>query len=380
MGSRRRGVIDGAWRRALLLLVLVAAAVPAAAQAPGPPAVGVTAVAREDVTPRRRFSGRAEAIDRVELVARVSGFLADRRFDEGDTVTTGELLFVIEKAPYQAVLAQRQADLASAEAQVQYAAAQLQRGEELLEGENIPAAEVDQRRAALEVAKAKVLEAEAAIQSADLDLGYTDVTAPITGRIGRAAYSVGAYVGPASGALATIVSEDPIYVTFPVSQTVLTRLHQEASDHDGTPRVVVRAELPTGDLYARPGEVDFAEVEVDAGTDTLTIRARFANPEGLLVPGQFLNVVVERGAPVQALVIPQAALLVDQAGPYVLVVGDGDEVEQRRVRLGQGTGNGATAVVEDGLREGERIIVDGIQKVRPGQVVHPTPAAKLEPS
>jgi membrane fusion protein (multidrug efflux system) len=376
MGRRRRGLIRGAWRLALLLL----AAAPAVAQTPQPPAVGVTRVAPEDVTPQRRFSGRAEAIDRVDLVARVSGFLAERRFEQGQSVGEGDLLFVIEKAPYEAVLAQRRAELASAEAQVKYATAQLERGEELLRGQNIPAAEVDQRRAALEIAQAKVLEAKAAIQSAELDLGYTDIRAPFAGRIGRAAYSTGAYVGPGSGALATIVSQDPIYATFPVSQRVLTRLREDAPSGDGAPRTVVRAELPTGDLYSRPGEVDFAEVEVAEGTDTLTIRARFPNPDGLLVSGEFLNIVVERGDPVRSLVIPAAALLVDQAGPYVLVVGEGDAVEQRRVRLGRELADGMKVAVEDGLREGERVIVDGIQKVRPGQVVAPAPVAAPEPS
>ena len=370
--SRRR---PGAVPAFLAALLIALAAPPARAQDrdAAPPAVGVTTVAVRDITPTARFVGRAEAIDRVELVARVTGFLEERHFEQGGQVDEGELLMVLEKGPYEARLAQRRAELASAQAEVENAAAQLARGEELLAGDNIPAAEVDERRARLLMAEAKVLEAEAAIQSAELNLGYTDIHAPVAGRIGRSAYSVGAFVGPESGPLATVVSQDPIYVSFPVSQAVLTRARQQAIERGGDQTIVVLAELPTGERYEHPGVPDFAEVEVDAATDTLTIRATFPNPDGLLVPGQFLNVVLEIGDPVEALVVPSAALLVDQAGTYVLVVGDDDIVEQRRVTLAR-RGDGADAVVEQGLSEGERVVVEGIQKVRPGQQVVATPA------
>ncbi len=322
-----------------------------------------------------RFVGRAEAVDRVELRARVTGFLAERRFEEGQRVAAGDLLFVIEKAPYEAVVAQRRAELASAEAEVENAAAQLARGEQLLAGNNIPRAEVDERRARLLIAQAKVLEAQAALEAAELDLGYTDITAPIAGRIGRYAYSIGAFVGPDSGALATIVRQEPIYVGFPVSQATLTEVRQEAIARGDERALEVRAELPTGEPYAEPGTIAFTDVEVDPGTDTVVVRATFPNPQGLLVPGQFLNVVIEQGEPLQALVIPAAALVIDQAGPSVLVVGENDEVEQRRVTLGDGA-EGARAVIADGLVAGERVIVEGVQKVRPGQAVSPSPVAE----
>lgn len=356
-----------------LLVALVTASV-ASAQTPPAPAVGVIQVQMQDVTPSDRFVGRAEAIDRVELRARVQGFLDERLFQEGGRVSEGDLLFVIEKAPYEAILAQRQAELSSAEAEVENAATQLARGELLLQDNNIPAAEVDERRARLLIAQAAVLEARAAIQSAELDLGYTDITAPISGRIGRSVYSVGALVGPDSGTLATIVSDDPIHVVFPVSQAVLTRHRQAAIDTGAEPEIVFHVELPTGERYGETGSLAFAEVEVDAGTDTLSIRARFANPDRLLTPGQFLTVIIEESDPREAIVIPAAALLVDQAGPYVLVVGAGETVEQRRVTLGEGE-DGTAAIVADGLEVGERVIVDGIQKVRPGQEVTASPVA-----
>jgi membrane fusion protein, multidrug efflux system len=374
MRSTHASFLRDAVLAAVLCLVVLG---PSVAQEPPRPAVGVAPVVLQDMTPKARFTGRAEAVDRVELRARVQGFLQERRFEEGQPVDRGALLFVIEKAPYEAILAQRQAELASAKAEVETAALQLERGEQLLRGNNIPAAEVDERRARLLVAQAKQLEAEAAIQSAEIDLGYTDIAAPISGRIGRAAYSVGAFVGPESGALAAIVSQDPIYVTFPVSQALITRSRQDAIARGEPLDLVARAQLPTGDLYAHPGMLAFAEVEVAADTDTLTLRSTFPNPEGLLVPGQFLNVVLEVGDPVQALVVPTSALLADQAGVYVLVVSDDQVVQQRRVQLG--SSEGASTVITDGLMEGETIVVEGIQKVRPGQAVAAAPAASVQP-
>ncbi len=356
-------------------LVLVS---PAAAQAP-PPTVGVAAVDHADVTPRSRFVGRAEAIDRVELRARVTGFLEQRLFEQGDRVGAGDLLFVIEPEPYRARLAQREAELASARAEVANARAQLDRGLQLLERGNIPEAEVDERRARLLVAEGKMQEADAAVEVAELDLTYTHVTAPIDGRIGRYAYSIGAFVGPQSGALATIVQQDPIYVTFPVSQRIITEARQEAIRTGGPTDLVVRAELPTGELYAETGALSFTDVEVQRGTDTLTVRATFANPDGLLTPGQFLDVVIEAGEPQQALVVPSSALLIEQSGTHVLVVGDDDVVERRRVALGEAI-DGGDVVVTDGLEPGERIIVEGIQKVRPGQAVRTAPASEAAPT
>ncbi|TVQ38892.1 MAG: efflux RND transporter periplasmic adaptor subunit [Geminicoccaceae bacterium] len=363
----------------LLFVTGLLLATPTAADAP-PPAVGVAAVTLENITPSARYTGRAEAVDRVELRARVQGFLEQRLFEEGREVKAGDLLFVIEKGPYEAILAQREAQVKVAEGDVETAAAQLARGEQLLRGNNIPAAEVDERRARLLVDQAQVLAAQAAVRAAELDLAYTEIRAPIAGRIGRSAFSVGALVGPDSGPLATIVSQDPVFVTFPVSQATLTRMRQEAIAQGAPDEVVVRATLPTGDVYAHPGTVAFAEVEVQPGTDTLSIRANFPNPDRLLTPGQFLGVVVELGEPTPALTIPTAAVLIDQAGPYVLVVGDGDVVEQRRVTFGRGAEDGTRSVIAGGLLEGERVIVEGIQKVRPGQRVTAAPVSRASAS
>jgi len=342
----------------------------AAAAAAPPPAVTVISLQPTEVTPGFGFNGRVVAIDQVQLRARVTGFLEQRLFEEGADVQAGDLLFVIEKAPYQAVVEQRRAELASAEANRANTAVQLQRGEELVRNNNIPKAEVDQRRAADQMAAASILEAQAALKQAEINLGYTEIHAPIAGRIGRADLSVGNLVGPDSGVLATIVSQDPIYVTFPVTQRQLLAHRGERGDP------VVRVTLPDGTRYQHPGKLNFLDVQVDPGTDTVTVRAELPNPERILVDGQFVGVRVERGEPARVLAVPQAALQLDQAGPYVLVVGGDDKVEARRVRLGDPEGE--RVVVESGLKEGERIIVEGIQKVRPGMTVavseaQPTP-------
>ena len=347
----------------------------AAAAAP-PPAVTVISVQPTEVTPSIGFNGRVVGVDEVQLRARVTGFLEQRLFEEGADVEAGDLLFVIEKAPYRAVVEQRRAELASAEANRANTAVQLQRGEELLKNTNIPAAEVDARRAADQMAAAQILEARAALEQAQIDLGYTVIHAPIAGRIGRADLSVGNLVGPDTGVLATIVSQDPIYVTFPVSQRQLLEYRRGQSNSGGAP--VVRVTLPDGTLYDHPGKLNFLDVQVDPGTDTVTVRAELPNPERVLVDGQFVGVRVERGEPERVLAVPQAALQVDQAGPYVLVVGGDDKVEARRVTLGDAAG--AQVVVQDGLSEGERVIVEGIQKVRPGMAVAASEAPLPSPT
>jgi membrane fusion protein (multidrug efflux system) len=336
-----------------------------AAPAP-PPAVTVISVQPTEVTPGFGFNGRVVAVDEVQLRARVTGFLEKRLFQEGADVKAGDLLFVIEKAPYQAVVDQRQAELASAQANQVNTAVQLRRGEELVKNKNIPQAEVDQRRAANEMAAAQILEAQAALEQAQINLGYTEIHAPIAGRIGRADLSVGNLVGPDSGVLATIVSQDPIYVTFPVSQRQLLAHRGEY----GEP--VVRVTLPDGALYDHTGKLNFLDVQVDPGTDTVTVRAELPNPDRVLVAGQFVGVRVERGEPERVLTVPQASLQLDQAGPYVLVVGGDSKVEARRVTLG--APDGAQVVVQSGLQTGDKVIVDGIQKVRPGMVVAATEA------
>jgi membrane fusion protein (multidrug efflux system) len=348
----------------------------AAAAPPPPPAVTVIAVVPTEITPGVEFNGRVVAVDEVHLRARVTGFLEQRLFEEGADVAAGDLLFVIEKDPHQAIVAQRQAELASAEANKANTAAQLQRGEELVQNNNIPRSEVDLRRAQDLMAAAAIQEAQAALRQAEINLSYTEIHTPIAGRIGRAEVSVGNLVGPDSGVLATIVSQDPIFVTFPVSQGQF--LEYRAGQIDVGREPVVRVRLPNGALYKHPGKVNFLDVQVDPGTDTVTVRAELPNPQRILVDGQFVGVRVERGEPVRVLAVPQASLQVDQAGPYVLVVGADDKVEARRVTLGEA--DGAQVVVASGLNEGERIIVEGIQKVRPGMTVAATEMAPGPPA
>lgn len=339
---------------------------------PPPPAVSVVTVVSRDVTDTAGYIGRVVAINKVDIVARVAGFIEERYFTEGQQVKTGDLLFRIEQAMYKAAVEQQQANLAKAKATQANTALQLQRGQDLVRGLNIPQSTVDQRAADDGTAKADIMVAQAALDQAQINFAYTEIHSPIDGRIGLANFTVGNLVGPSSGSLATIVSQDPIYVIFQASERdVLDYRRRIAADPGQNGHVAVRIKLPDGSMYPLPGLSNFLDIQVGNTTDTVAVRAQFANPNGILVPGGFVGITVERGAPRSALLIPQSAVQIDQAGRYVLVVGEGSKVELRRVTTG--AEDGTDIVVSDGLKKGETIIVEGIQKVRPGQVVTASP-------
>lgn len=362
---------------ALLALGACGEKSPTAVGAAPPPSVVAAPARSAPVEEQAMFVGRVVAVDKVELRARVQGFLKERKFSEGQQVGTGDLLFVIEPDQYEALVQQRQADVTKAVADAKNADAQLARGEELLKSKNISQAQVDELRAAAGIAEAGIAQAKAALAAAELDLGYTRVTAPVAGRIGLAKYTVGNLVGPSSGALATIVSRDPIYVRFPLTQRELLKAKRDVKDKGGDPsKVVVRVRLPDGSLYDQPGHLNFVDVTTDPGTDTVTLRAELPNPDGILVDGQYVGVTAQVGEPQSAILIPQSALQLDQQGVFVMVVDAEGKAQVRRIQAGREVG--PDIVVTQGLEEGDLVITEGVQKIRPGQVVSATPAAGLK--
>jgi membrane fusion protein, multidrug efflux system len=367
---------------ASVLLVGAGAAAQEAPQAPPPPAVTVASVVQKDVTPSVTFNGRIEAVDSVDLRARVEGFVAERRFVEGDDIKAGDLLFVLEKDAYEDAIAQIRGQITSAEGTLLLAEIEVRRQGTLVEREAVAQALLDQATAKHAQALGDLQRLQAALKRAELDLGYTDIRAPMDGKIGRSAYSVGDVVGPGSEALATIVSQDPMYVTFPVTARELLEVLKTSEARGQDPRSVqVKLRLPDGSIYDKTGKIDFLDVQIDPTTDTVIVRATMPNTstgqsERILIANQLVGVIIEQAVPEQALVIPQAAVAVDQAGPFVLVVGEDGTTEQRRIRPGSVFGSETT--VTEGLGHGEKVIVGGLQKVRPGQAVTATPVADLE--
>ncbi|MFY9759988.1 MAG: efflux RND transporter periplasmic adaptor subunit [Xanthobacteraceae bacterium] len=333
-----------------------------------PPSVSVQPVLSRQVTETGDFVGRVAALNKVDIVARVTGFIGQRNFTEGQMVKTGDLLFRIEPDTYKAAVDQQAANLAKAKATEVNANLQLQRAQALVKNQNVPQATVDELAATEQSAQADILQAQALLEQAKINLSYTEIFSPIEGRIGIANYTVGNLVSPSTGILATIVSQDPIYVTFQASEAdVVEYRRRVAASADKDPHVVVHIRLPDGSIYSHPGLTNFLDVQVQADTDTVTARALLPNPDGELIPGGVVGVIVERGKPRYALLVPQAAVLLDQAGHFVLVVDDSKKVEQRRITTGPD--HGKNIEVENGLKEGELVITDGIQKVHPGQVV-----------
>jgi membrane fusion protein (multidrug efflux system) len=347
--------------------------------APPAPSVGVVPAAIKGVAQGYNFVGRVKAIDTVQLRARVEGFLEKRLFREGDDVKAGQLLYQIEKDQLQAQVEQAKANVASAQATVVNAQLQYNRSLELVKNQNIPQATVDQNRAILDSAKAAVMQTQAALDQANINLSFTDITAPIDGRIGITVYTVGNLVNPASGVLDTIVSQDPIYVLFPVSVRQLEEIRAARQQENGSLiKIEILVRLANGKEYAHPGVWNYTDPQVDQTADTVTMRATLPNPERMLIDGQFVTVEIKERQEQPRLVVPQAALQVDQAGYYVLVVGPDHKVELRRVTTGPN--QGTDVVIQNGVKEGDRVIVDGIQKVRPGQVVQVAGEAPGGPS
>ena len=355
----------------LLILTLsfgVNAAPPASGAGP-PPLVTVATVIEQDVNPPTEYVGHVEAIQSVDLRARVEGFLEKVNFKEGSDVNAGDLLYVIEPAPYQSKVDAAKASLAQAEAILTKARQYLHRAQTVRSG-GISATDLDNAVAEELRAKAQLEQAKADLQLSQINLGYTSIKSPISGRIGRTAFTRGNLVGLDSGTLARIVQLDPIRVVYSISENDLDAFNIAIKDADrgkNHPILLPQIKLAGGQIFKTKGHVDFVDNTVDASTGTIAVRALFSNAEGTLIPGQYVTVLVTRKEPKPMPVVPQAAILEDHQGHYVLLVDDQNKVAVRRVKTGPVVG--VNWAVESGLAVNERVIVEGVQKVRPGQVV-----------
>jgi membrane fusion protein, multidrug efflux system len=383
-----RGTIG--WAAGGAVLAAVTLGVLASAQGQqgqtGPPAVGVLEAVKRPITESSEFLGRIEAINRVAVVARVTAFLDKRYFVEGTEVKTGDLLYQLERGPFEADLKSKQAQVAQLQATLVNAKLTTDRARILLSGPAGQQSTYDAALANQQSLEAQIKAAQAQVDLSQINLDYTEIHSPIDGRIGRTSVTEGNVVTPSSGVLTTIVSQDPMYVTFPVSVREALTLRDRYATRGGFKAVIIRVRLPDGRLYDQVGQLNFVNNTIDQNTDTILLRGEIPNPllysqqaagGGLreLTDNEFVNVLLEGVQPVEVVAIPRSAVLSDQQGDYVFVLGADNKAEQRRITLGQSTST--IAAVTSGLSEGEKVIVEGLQRVRPDQSVAPGPASAL---
>src|SRR5580704_9292055 len=370
----------------LLLLILTVLPVGADAQpaSAGPPAVGVVRAERQQITETDEFIGRIQSIGRVALVARVTAYLEKRLFVEGAEVKQGDLLYLLEQPPFQAQVENNKANVAQLEAQHRNAELTLERAQYLLKTVAGQQSNVDSALASERSLAAQIEAANAQLQIAEINLGYTEIRAPIDGKISATDVTEGNVVSPTSGTLANLVSQDPMYVLYSVSVRAGLDLRNRYDAKGGFNAVVLKIRLPDGRIFGQDGKLDYVGPTVATNTDTITVRGVIPNPRFPNIPpdspaprelfdGEFVTVLIEGVEPITVLAIPRAAVLSDQQGDYVYVVDAQNKAQQRRIQLGQSTPS--TAVVSNGLKEGELVISEGLQRVRPGQTVSPRPAS-----
>lgn len=364
--------------RFLLLFVFVLSAFPLeAAQAPLP-AVTVVSVEKQPASKALRYLGRVEAIHAVDVQTRTEGFIDKVNFAEGQMVKEGDILFELNPAVHQAEVDQARAVLRNAEAALNLAQINLDRIDGLLRRNAISRAEFDTARANRDMADATVGQARATLQQRELMLGFTKITAPISGRVGHTRFDTGSFVNPASGSLVDIVQLDPIRVVISIRERDFIsatlqdqKLHLDLLGKDFAPQL----RLANGKIYQYRGEFDSLANRIDAQTGTVEVRARFTNPQFVLLPGGVTDVTLDTQKPPMVPVVPITALQQNRDGHFVLVVDKDDTVAVRSVVLGMQLDQ--NVAVNEGLEEGERIIVEGLQRVRPGMKVNPLSAQPL---
>ena len=356
----------------------------AAQPASGPPAVGVVRAERQQITQTDEFIGRIQAVGRVALVARVTAFIDKRLFVEGSEVHKGDLLYQLEQPPFRAQLEAGKAAVDQLEAQHRNAQQTLDRARELLNRSAGPQSNLDAAVAGERALAAQIAGAQAQLETAQINLGYTEIRAPIDGQISSTAITEGNVVSPSSGVLATLVSQDPMYVLFSVSQRARLDLRNRYANKGGFEAVTIKMRLPDGRMYLQDGKLDYVSPTVAENTDTVTFRGIIPNPvfAGMragqpgsreLSDGEFVTVMLEGVEPITVLAVPRAAVLSDQQGDYVYVVDNQNKAQIRRVALGQSTPS--TAVVTHGIDEGDLVISEGLQRVRSGEAVSAGPAS-----
>jgi len=337
------------------------------------PAVVVAPAKIVDLRESVDLTGRVAATQKVDIRARVAGFLEAVNFKEGQKVTAGTQLYQVEDGAYRAAVQEIVGSIEAAEAQRDLAVLEQERAKQLIATNTISQAKVDTANAEVKKAEAELVRLKGSKESADLNLSYTKIIAPFEGVLGLTSADVGALVGPDAGPLVTLTKLDPIYVEFPVSTALLLTYRervQKGVTHGGAN---VGLTLPNGTEYPLKGTIDFISSTVAQGTDTVTVRAVFDNPNALLLDGTLVRVMLEQSDKQDVLAVPQQAVQRDQQGAFVMVVDAASKVELRRIDVDRSARG--LSVVSKGLKEGENVITEGVGKVRPGITVDAAPAA-----